>query len=315
MSKMKRLIEMMMYIQPGRKFTLSELATEFNISKRTVLRDLQQLEELGLPLYSEPGVHGGYKILKSKSLPPIIFTEDEAISMFFAYQTFEQYRDLPFKSEIISALKKYYYYLSDETRERIDKMKHHIKFYVPKHSRDTPYLNEILQSSINKQIIKIEYQGSKDSNSRLIQPIGIYSDKGIWYCPSYCFTKKNLRIFRVDRILNLEICHDQLTMMDYCEANIDNWYTHYSQFAKNVKLVVELSSNGVRRFEKEHWAINHIITKEDGSGVLETYISEQDIEYLSEYFLSFGLDVKVLYPIELVEKIKKNLYLLVKNYQ
>ena len=74
---------------------MGELAKEFSVSKRTVLRDLQELEKAGFPLYSEVGAAGGYHILKERILPPIAFSESEAKAIFFACQALQFYRDLP----------------------------------------------------------------------------------------------------------------------------------------------------------------------------------------------------------------------------
>lgn len=70
MSKAKRLNEMIMMVNRKKRFTVGELAQEFGVSKRTVLRDLQELSELGVPLYSETGPHGGYQVLNERILPP-----------------------------------------------------------------------------------------------------------------------------------------------------------------------------------------------------------------------------------------------------
>jgi predicted DNA-binding transcriptional regulator YafY len=75
MSKAERLIEMLITINAKRDFTAGELAEEFSVSKRTILRDLRELEEAGFPLYSEVGAAGGYHILKERILPPIVFSE------------------------------------------------------------------------------------------------------------------------------------------------------------------------------------------------------------------------------------------------
>lgn len=82
MSKSKRLLELMMTVNRKRKFTVRELADEFGVSARTILRDLQELSELGVPLYSQVGPHGGYQVLKERILPPIAFTEEEAVAIF-----------------------------------------------------------------------------------------------------------------------------------------------------------------------------------------------------------------------------------------
>ena len=82
------------------------MANEFSVSKRTILRDLQELEQAGFPLYSEVGAAGGYHILKERILPPIAFSESEAKAIFFACQALQYHRDLPFEQETISVLKK-----------------------------------------------------------------------------------------------------------------------------------------------------------------------------------------------------------------
>ena len=91
MSKAERLIEMMITINAKKDFTVGELAKEFSVSKRTILRDLQELEQAGFPLYSEVGAAGGYHILKERILPPITFSENEAKAIFFACQALKFY--------------------------------------------------------------------------------------------------------------------------------------------------------------------------------------------------------------------------------
>lgn len=82
MSKAERLIEMMITINAKRHFTVGELANEFSVSKRTVLRDLQALEQAGFPLYSEVGAAGGYHVLKERILPPITFQRTKQKQFF-----------------------------------------------------------------------------------------------------------------------------------------------------------------------------------------------------------------------------------------
>jgi len=74
MAKSRRLVDMLMFINTKRTFTAKELAEEFGLSVRTVQRYLLDLSELGLPLYSEKGRSGGYRVLKNRILPPILFT-------------------------------------------------------------------------------------------------------------------------------------------------------------------------------------------------------------------------------------------------
>ncbi len=69
MGKAKRLLELIEKMKTGQKYTVGQLANEFEVSYRTMLRDLQEIGEIGVPLYSENGVNGGYRVLKKKITP------------------------------------------------------------------------------------------------------------------------------------------------------------------------------------------------------------------------------------------------------
>lgn len=82
MHKAQRLVQLIMLVNERRTFTVQELADECGVSRRTMIRDLAELSELGIPLYSEVGANGGYRVLREKVLPPISFTEHEAMALF-----------------------------------------------------------------------------------------------------------------------------------------------------------------------------------------------------------------------------------------
>lgn len=121
--------------------TVKELAHEFRVSARTILRDLQELSELGVPLYSEVGPHGGYRILKERLLPPIAFTEREAAAVFFAVQALRHYSSLPFETETSTVLNKFYNFMPEDVRERIDQMRDRVDFITPVRLAQSPHLS------------------------------------------------------------------------------------------------------------------------------------------------------------------------------
>lgn len=101
------------------------------VSLRTIQRDLRDLEELGVPLYAEYGPKGGYRLLKEKLLPPLTFRENEAVAMFFAYQSLHNYASIPFGEQAVSALSKIYRILPPNAKRTIDRLKDCIQFWVP----------------------------------------------------------------------------------------------------------------------------------------------------------------------------------------
>ncbi|MDP9699151.1 putative DNA-binding transcriptional regulator YafY [Paenibacillus intestini] len=116
MHKAQRLVQLIMLVNERRTFTVQELADECGVSRRTMIRDLAELSGLGIPLYSEVGPHGGYRVLREKVLPPISFSEHEAMALFFAAQSLQNYKSLPFNNEVQSALRKFFHYLSSDLK-------------------------------------------------------------------------------------------------------------------------------------------------------------------------------------------------------
>ncbi|MBM6994673.1 YafY family transcriptional regulator [Paenibacillus sp. DXFW5] len=318
MSKSKRLMELMMTVNRKRKFTVKELADEFGVSPRTILRDLQELGELGVPLYSEVGPHGGYQVLNERVLPPIAFTEEEAVSIFFASHALRHYEFLPFETEASSALGKFYHYMSGDVRDRIDQMKNRVDFVTPSRQSAFPFLGLLLEGAIQQQVLRINYESRRGvSTCRQIQPVGIFASGGLWYCPAYCFERRDFRLFRCDRIVAAEPAEGfgVPEPLDLRNVHLGNWEEHLGRKPSQVNCVVELSRLGVEACEglliRRSLKLN---VREDGSGRLEGPIPASELPYLTSFFIGLGQDATALEPPELVDSIRRKLTELLEKY-
>lgn len=97
MDKAERLVQELTYLNKYPYFNLKNLMTEFSISKRTALRDLSALEEMGLAIYSERGKYGGYRIISRDPLIPVTFTSNEIAAILFAIHALHLLSDNPFQ--------------------------------------------------------------------------------------------------------------------------------------------------------------------------------------------------------------------------
>ncbi len=303
MSKSKRLIELMMHVNRRRNFTVKELAEEFNVSTRTILRDLQELSELGVPLYSEVGPHGGYRVLNERILPPISFTEDEAAAIFFAIHAISHYVYIPFEAELSSTLNKFYYNMPEDVRLRIDEMKNRVDFVTPKRHAKSPYLSLLLEGTIHQKVIQIEYESRDGTSQREIQPVGIYAHNGLWYCPAFCFSQRDFRTFRSDRILSAAI--SSTIPMDFQHVHLENRRSFMKLEVPSVQLYAELSKEGVQRCELAIWSTPMLNIRNDGTGWLVGDIPENDIPFFAEFFVGLGNHATVKNPPEIIEHIRK----------
>lgn len=316
MAKSKRLVELIMSVNSRKRFTVQELADEFDVSYRTMLRDLGELEEIGIPLYSEVGVGGGYRVLNERILPPISFTESEAVSLFFIAESIKYYNSLPFKNDSSSALKKFYHYLPNEVKETIDNISKRLTFWTPTVNFSNTYLKDLLDSSIKQEVVKIIYDSEYEESEREIQSIGLYTARGIWYCPSYCFKSKCFRLFRVDRIKSFSRENIISKKIDLDNFTISDWFKDYEpdNNIDDIEITVKLTRKGVKRLESDMFFSNNITLNEDSSGLLVCNIHQNHISWVINYFIGFGLDAIVEKPEFMRLKIKENIIKLIEHY-
>ncbi|WP_212953028.1 helix-turn-helix transcriptional regulator [Paenibacillus cookii] len=319
MGKSKRLIELMMTVNRKRKFTVKELAEEFGVSTRTMLRDLQELSGMGVPLYAQVGAGGGYQVLTERTLPPISFTENEAFSIFFASHALRHFSSLPFEASAESARRKFYRYLSDDVKSQIDEMRHRIDFFTHTRPERAGYLEILLQASIRKLPVTIHYGTRKyETEERTIQPIGIYAHEGYWFCPAYCYLRKAFRLFRVDRIESAVLADAEAVSptVDVSEVDLTNWGPHFYSKQESVEVKVKLTARGIELFRDKSWIFpwGEVYSSNDGTGILEMGILPSEIPFFAEYFFSFGTEAVVLQPEELREAVRRKLVRAIEAY-
>ncbi|KOS62958.1 YafY family transcriptional regulator [Lysinibacillus agricola] len=313
MHKAQRLIQLIMKVNERKKFTIQEMADECGVSRRTMIRDLMELSELGVPLYSETGPNGGYRVLREKVLPPISFTEYEAIALFFACQSLHNYKSLPFKNEVNTALDKFFHYLSSELKQKIERMQQRLVFWIPPHEMEVPFLKELLEAALEQRVITMMYEASS-SRERVIQPIGIYTMNGLWYCQAYCFFAKDHRVFRVDRVKGFSLDADQNLKLNMDEEHIKTWIMRI-EGDEMLELEVDLTLEGVRRCQSDLWLAQYINLHEDGSGTIRTKMSTSFISWSVHFFLSLGMEANLKRPQVVREQIQSKLRELIKQYE
>ncbi len=314
MPKSKRLLELMLTVNRKKKFTVKELALEFGVSSRTILRDLQELGELGVPLYSEVGPHGGYQVLNERILPPIAFTEEEAVALFFACHALRHYSFIPFETEASSALGKFYHYMSGDVRDRIDQMKNRVDFVIPARQAESPFLSSLLDASVMQKIVRIGYKSQENVTVRDIQPIGIYASSGLWYCPAYCFLRGGVRLFRCDRIVSVEEGDPGIQPLDLHSVHLGNWEDAFSDKSLYTRCRVQLSEEGVRVCEAELGRRGLLQVREDGTGWIDGDIPNSEIPYFARLFIGLGSDAQVAEPPELIDHMRVKLKELLAKY-
>ncbi|MCL1696934.1 MULTISPECIES: YafY family protein [unclassified Lysinibacillus] len=301
MSKAKRLLDILVFVSAKKKFTAQEVADEFNISIRTVHRYILDLSDMGLPIYAEQGRNGGYTVLSSRLLPPILFTEDEAVSIFFAFQSLHYYRDLPFNTEIKSVSQKLYSSLQEEAKQKVDKLQSYIAFWNPKRAIETPLLKAVLEAAIENKNLHIHYESKSGTTTKHIHPIGAYAHDGLWYMPAFDFTKQKILLFRVDRIISIIESEENQEVF----VNLQEWFSSEYELKQPIHLNVLLSREGVRQCKSDPNLEDLVTIKEDGTGFIDAIIDKGELNFISSIFYRLGMHAQIVEPKELINIIRQ----------
>jgi predicted DNA-binding transcriptional regulator YafY len=223
MNRIDRLLGILTYLQ-SRKFTTAEkIAERFEISVRTVYRDIKALNEQGIPIGFDAGK--GYHVLPGYFLPPVTFTETEANALLLMENLAYAFGDKSIKDQYSSALTKIKNALRHEQRDQIEALSKNIKWQFPDCiNREFEYLS-ILQTALSKKhIVVIEYKNNKSEVSkREIEPIGLVFYAFGWHLIGWCHKRRDYRDFKVERIITLKNSNEPFVISDH--KNISDYMT------------------------------------------------------------------------------------------
>src|SRR5918997_5595330 len=200
-----RLLELLVRVQTKPRFTAAELAEEFGVSRRTMLRDLHALSGMGVPLRSTPGPGGGYSLPRGgRRLSPSL-TVDEALALIVSYEALLRYPDSPFSAQNLSAVTKLRAALPPDVVAELDRLRRHVALVEPVRDYEAPLLGELLRASLDEAHLKIAYDSIRSGVSeRVVFPFGLYASQGFWYCACFDHKRGANVSMRADRFLSAE---------------------------------------------------------------------------------------------------------------
>lgn len=205
MNRFDRLTAILIHLQSKKLVVAQEIAERFEISLRTVYRDIRSLEQAGVPILGEKGL--GYSIMEGYRLPPVMFTEEEVIAFLMAEKVLENHADLQNSERFKSAMFKVRAVLRNAQKKVLEDMEDSIAI-KHKNSEHNFLINDtlpLLIKSISEKItLRLNYATEEEGPvERDIEPIGIFHENGTWNAIAYCHLLKDYRHFRVERMLGL----------------------------------------------------------------------------------------------------------------
>lgn len=221
--RLSRLVAILTQLQTKRMLVAAELAEKFNVSIRTIYRDIKALESAGVPVFTEEGK--GYILQEGYRIPPVMFTESEANALITAEHLVLKNKDASFVNEYTEAINKIKAVLRTSTKDKANLLSNRIVFRQPADpGRTSNYLATLQLALTNFQLTELHYFSpeTNQTTKRMVEPFALFSTQGNWLLVAWCRLRKNYRTFRLDRILQLIIQDDkfemhQLTLEEYFE--------------------------------------------------------------------------------------------------
>src|SRR5882762_5768012 len=212
MNRIDRLTAILIQLQSKKIVKAEEIADRFEISLRTVYRDVRALMEAGVPIGSEAGT--GYFIVDGYHLPPVMFSQEEASAILVAGKLVEKLGDQSVRSAFDNALMKIKSVLNPVEKDNLEILQSSVQVFrmpVPESNQfPNNFLTPIQKALVDKEVLAMEYYSSSgELSQRKIEPIGISFYSGNWHVIGWCRMREGYRDFRADRIQALRTCGEK----------------------------------------------------------------------------------------------------------
>ena len=292
MNKSERINDMMLFLNDRSSFNLKDIMEKYNISRSTALRDISSLEEIGMPIYSQTGRNGHYRILPNKLLSPIVFNTDEIFSLYFSMLTLKAYETTPFHLSIEKLKEKFERCLPADKIELIHKTEKVLSFGTVKQVNHCEFLKDILEFTLDEKICRIEYSKNNVIEQYYLQFFNISSKYGQWYAIGYNFKTEDYKVFRCDKILNME------ESTEYSSKSLSELMTSYDISLKKrgyIEFEIEISKAGSDLFYKENYPSMKLF-HENGKYFIRGFYNSGEENFITGYFMNYGKNILSIKP-------------------
>jgi predicted DNA-binding transcriptional regulator YafY len=317
MKKVERINIIMRYINNRASFTISEIMREFNISRSTAIRDIREIEAMGMPLVAEVGRDGGYFVMHNSVLPDVRFTNNEVKALFIAFMATRN-QQLPYLKSRQSLAEKLLGLISENQQDDLVLLNQILLFEgTNPHNPDLldlsdlphPMLETLIQTLLTDSYLFITIKEEKETMSYPIYLLHLYHEKSAWLIEGFDLKEEKKKIIPVDHLTDVKPypAKKRVSKKKILEK--------LSKQEQAINLVIELGPSAIAQFKKYHpLKISLSYTNPyQTTAILKTFINVNKLEELTEitnWLLFLGTDVKVReMPEEVLEVLHERLHL------
>ncbi|MFY0627724.1 MAG: YafY family transcriptional regulator [Reichenbachiella sp.] len=314
MNRIDRLTAMMLKLQSKRNISALDLADHFDISERTVFRDIKALGEAGVPIGFEKD--RGYFIVEGYYIPPIMFSKEEAGAILLAGKLLERQGDRSLVDQFDQALSKVRAVLKNTEKDYVHELEKHIEIVTYDNGLEAfpdKFLLDIKNAIVSKNVLTFEYYANYTDtfSKREVEPLGVCHYSNHWHLIGHCRKRNAIRDFRTDRIMKLSQQGE-----NFDPTVRGNFKEHI--FALNMRQEVEevkvLFSNKVAQFvtdQKYYYGMIDELKTIDG---VQMTFMVGELDYFARWLLMYTNSVTIIESDRLRNKMEELTNQLTQSY-
>ncbi|WP_312369137.1 helix-turn-helix transcriptional regulator [Lachnoclostridium sp.] len=303
MGKIDRLISIVMILLQKDVVSTTQLSKILNVSKRTILRDMETLSLSKVPIYSINGVNGGYGIMDEYKIDKHLLTNTDIENILTALNGLEQ---ILFSKEVEATI----YKIQAMVNSSFLKNTIHLSFYDWSGRQEILNVCRICQEAILKnRLVSFDYSDRNGIlTNRIVEPYQLHFSEMSWYLKAFCLKRNEYRTFKLSRTENLSINKGSFVPRDYLDYQ-------KSEEAYNSQLVQvkALISPSIKDHFIERYGKMSIETYNSDFLLATIYLPQDSIGY--QFLASFGSKLEIIEPKSYVENYRRFLCELLEKYQ
>lgn len=288
--KIDRLLAIIVVLIHKKRVKAAELSSLFEVSERTIYRDIDAINRAGIPILSLPGQEGGYQLMDGFQLDKKYLALDELISVQWALQSIERATGFADITQLIAKI--------DRLIEPEAAQAKNVQLHFSQPSHQLQHIQAVYQAIQQNKVSRICYVNHKgEETERHIEPMGIYLKGYSWYVWGFCLLREGLRVFKFTRIVKTTNTERHFTRRPFTIEDVDATrgsregkrpFKAYLQFNREMKAEI-----------LDQFRADEIVNNPDGTVHVSRHYYSYD-QAIAQ-IISFRNKVRIVSPQELIE--------------
>lgn len=308
--KIDRLVSIIMILLNKERIGAQELADMFEVSPRTIYRDIDTINMAGIPIRSTSGVGGGFEIMQNYKIEKSVFSTADLSAILMGLTSLS---DMVRGDELINALAKVKSFIPADRAKDIELRANQIRIDLSAWmgNRNIQLYLEIIKTALQEsRLLSFEYVAHRgNKTTRTVEPYQLVLKNSHWYFQGYCYKRNDFRLFRLSRISNLQIEKETFMPRDFQKTSLD-----FEEIFETVPIRIKLRIHkSVMDRVLDYCSYEHFSSADDEYYIVDFPFIENDYNY--DILLSFGSKCECLEPLHIRTEMKRKIHDLAAIYK